>query len=442
MIIVYAGLAIGASLLVGISLLLFLPYIYLDGFLAHRITRTVEEVNPGYSVHMAGLHYRILENRLECKAVRIIKSDSTFSCTVAVLFVDGIERTQLLLGKALTADNFASFDVSTEDIVLNFPKSQYELRCERLRISVPDSEIVVDNLELYPSVDDEQFFKRSEFRRTRYRITLPQCRVKGLACLALLQGKSYSARAAQIDSPSLTVLINKDKPANANSSSPRMPNVIFSSIKKSMQINSIRIMNGRLKYGERFAVGAKPALLTFDSMQILAQGPSNSLYHGDTVVIRAEGKFMQSGTMNVFMSIPVASPEFTFHYSGSLSTMGLSTLNPFLEVAEHKRLKTGILHSATFDINVIAGRANGIAHVVYKDLKIVAIEDHTGRESGIANSVVSFLANNIKLRTTNLPDKIGSMKIGEVNYTKKSDEAFLEFAWLALRSGMNDVVGF
>lgn len=88
------------------------------------------------------------------------------------------------------------------------------------------------------------------------------------------------------------------------------------------------------------------------------------------------------------------------------------------------------------------GRARGIANVVYEDLKLVAIEGGTGSESGVSNTVLSFIANNIKLRTTNIPDESGSMKVGEVRYQREADEAFLEFAWFSLRSGIGDVVGF
>ena len=137
-----------------------------------------------------------------------------------------------------------------------------------------------------------------------------------------------------------------------------------------------------------------------------------------------------------------ASPDLSFRYSGVLSGMNLSKLNSFLEIAENKRLKTGILHAAAFDIDVTAGRASGTASAVYEDLKIVATDDRTRSEKGVGNTVISFFANNIKLRTTNMPDKSGSMKIGEVKYNRKPDEEFLQFSWFALRSGISDVVGF
>lgn len=438
----YAGLAVGAVILVCASIFFFSPDIFLDGFLNGRITGALKEAYPAYSIHIARLNYSILENRLECDSVTLRKIDSTFLCTIARFSVSGIARIRLLWGKGVFPDNLVSSDLDAEDIVLTFPRSQYELRCGRLNVSVPDSEIVIETLELHPLADDEQFFAIRKFRRTRFRLLIPHCSVMGSACLGMFNGKIHCARTAQIQNINLDVLINKDKPSAADSLHPVKPNKLLSSIMKIIRLDSLNIMNGRLNYSERFVAGSKPARLTWDSIQVTAERPSNRIDHSDTMVIRAQGKFMQAGTMNVFIVIPVASPEFTFRYSGFLSKMNLSKFNPFIEISEHKRIKTGILHSAAFDINVTAGRASGMVRAVYKDLSIAAFDDRTGSENGLGNTFVSFLSNNIKLRTTNMPDKSGSMKIGEVKYKRKSDEAFLKFAWFALRSGINDVVGF
>jgi hypothetical protein len=435
---VYAGMV----LLVCVLVYFFLPDTYLDGFLKGRITRALEEAYPAYSIQITGLHYRIMENRLECDSVTLMKVDSTFSCSVARFSVSGIGRSQLLWGGGVAPDNLVSSDLGAEDIVLTFPRSQYELRCDRLRISVPDSEIVIDAVDLHPLADDDQFFAGSKFCITRFHLVIPHCRVMGSACLGMLAGKIHCARIAQIQNVFLDVLVDKDKPPAIESSRPLMANELLSSIMKTIQLDSLDIMNGQLKYGERYSVGSKPALVTIDRMQILAEVSSKGIHHRDTVVIRAQGNFMQAGTMNVFMSIPIASPEFTLKYSGSLSGMDLSTLNQFLEVAEHKRIKTGSLQSASFDIHVIAGSAKGNLRASYKDLKIVSIDGRTGSESGVGNTIFSFISNNIKLRTTNLPDEHGSMKIGEIKYTRAHDDAFFQYAWFALRSGIGDIVGF
>ena len=438
----YAGIALGAVVLVCVLALLLLPDPFVNRFIQPRITQAFAEAYPAYSIRIANMHYSFFKNRFGFDSVAVSAVDSTFSGTMGPISVSGIGWMHLLWGGSLAPNDFGTSVVEAQDIVLNLPRSQYEARCGLLRVSVPDSEIVAEALNLHPSGDDEQFFAGSKFRRTRFRLVVTRAKVTGLACLELLEGKGYRGRSAQIHDAFLDVLINKDKAYLNDTSSPLMPNQILSSIQGTLQVDSLSIMNAELKYGERFALGSNPALITLDSVQVLAEGIANHGDPGAASTIRAQGNFMKAGKMNMLMSIPVASPEFSFQCSGSLSRMDLSVLNSFLETAEQIRIKTGVLQTATFEIDVASGRASGNARAVYRDLILAAINKQTGSEKGFSDGIASFIANTFKIRGTNVMDKSGSIKIGEVKYTRKRDEFFLEFTWFALRSGVKDVVGF
>ena len=149
---------------------------------------------------------------------------------------------------------------------------------------------------------------------------------------------------------------------------------------------------------------------------------------------------MNAGTLKVLMSIPIASPDFSLHYSGSLSAMDLTRLDAFLDIAERTRIKSGSAQEAAFDIQVTAGQARGHVRGIYKDLEIAVLDKQTDTEKGLDNRVASFLANLLKIRSANAPDASGAMKEGEVNYTRRPDEEFLQFAWFALRTGVLDVI--
>lgn len=439
---VYPFLSVGAIVLVSALVFLFYPDAFINTFLKGRITEAFREAYPAYSIRIGGIHYNIRENRIGFDSVALTTIDSTLSCTIAAYSLSGIGWLELFWARGLVPNGFTGTVLDAHGIVMNFPQEQYELRCGLLRVSVPDSEIVVEALKLHPLGDDEQFFAGSKFRKTRFRVVVPHARVKGLACLELLQGKMYRTRSAHIHDAFVDVLINKDKPAARDTSSPLMPNEILALMEQTIEVDSLNIWNGGLTYGERFVAGSKPAVITLDSMQVSVRGIDNHGDASDTVVIRAKGEFMKSAEMNILMSIPISSPEFSFQYSGSLSSMKLNALNPFVDPAEQVRIKSGSLQAGSFDINVTAGHASGSVRAVYRDLTLAAINKHTGSEKGFFDGIASFVANTFKIRGTNVSDKSGSIKIGEVKYTRKRDEFFLEFVWFALRSGVGDVVGF
>ena len=438
----YAAFAIGAIVLICVLVLLLFSDPLVNRFIKPRITKAFAEAYPAYTLRIADMHYSVLMNRFGFDSVALSAVDGTFSSHIIQFSVSGIGWIHLLWGGSLAVKDFANSVVESQDIVLNLRQSHYTLHCKRLSVSIPDSEIVAKSIKLHPLVGDDEFFRESNFRKTRLSFVIPHCSVMGLACLELLQGKSYRARSIHIHDALLDILVNKDKPDSRDTSGPFMPNEILSSIKDTLRVDSLSFKNGWLKYGEQFVLGSEPAFVTFDNMQVLAEGIANHGRRSAVLVIHAQAKFVNAGTMKVLMTIPIASPEFSFHYSGSLSKMDLSPLNSMLEISDQMRIKMGVLEEATFDVNVVSGRASGTLRGVYTDLKLAAINKNTGSEKGFSDGIKSFIANNFKIRRNNLPDKSGSMKIGEVKYTRQPDDPFIQFEWFALRTAVRDVIGF
>jgi hypothetical protein len=438
----YAGYAVGAIVLVCMLALLLFPDPLVNRFIKPRITKAFAEAYPAYSLRIADMNYSVLKNRFGFDSVALKAVNGTFSSQMGQFSVSGIHWIHLLWGKNLGLKDLANADLDARDIDLNLRQLHYKFICQRLRVSVPDSEMMAESLKVHPLVGDDEFFGESKFRRTRLSMETPHCSVMGLACLELLQGKSYRARSVHIHDALLDILVNKYKPDSRDTAGPFMPNEILASIKEPLQVDSLSFMNGYLKYGEGFVLGSKPAFVTFENMQVLAEGIANHGGRGAVLVIHAQAKFVNAGTMKVLMRIPTASPEFSFHYSGSLSKMDLSPINSMLEISDQMRIKAGVLQEATFDVNVVSGRASGTLRGIYNDLTLAAIDKQTGSEKGLSNGIKSFIANNFKIRRNNVPDKSGSMKIGEVKYMRQPDDPFIQFAWFALRTAVHDVLGF
>jgi hypothetical protein len=438
----YAGFAVGVLMLVsGLALLLFADPL-VNKFIKPRITTAFLEAYPAYSIRIASMNFNVLKNSLGFDSVALSAADSSFTSTMATLSVSGIGWLHLLWGGSLAPHDFDNAVVDAHTITLTFPQSTYELHCGRLLGSVADSEVMANALELHPGVDDDDFFVGSKFRKTRFNFATQQCRLTGVAFLEALNRKNFHARSMHFRDIDLDILINKDKPAARDSSTPPMPGQTLSSMNESIHCDTIDIINGSLHYGERFVLGSKPAVITFDNVDVLAEGIANHTLRDTTLVVHAKGKFMKAGTMNLLMSFPVPSPDFSFQYSGSLSKMELSALNLFLEKAEQKRIKSGVLHAATFEIHVALGRASGNVRAVYRDLTLAAINKQTGSEKGFVDGITSYIANTYKIRGTNVPGTSGSMRLGKVKYLRQSGDPFFGFVWFALRSGVADVVGF
>lgn len=433
-----AGVSIGAPILVGALILLVFGGAILNRYVKGKAERAFSTAHPGSALRIGKLGYSIFTNRLVAQSVTLSATNSTLNA--GRISLSGVRWVKLLSKKAALADVLAHANLEVTNIAAEHPRSRYEIRCAQLRASVPDSEMIVKEAELRPLVGDEEFFAARDFRTTRFRLVVPECRVLGLAYGELLRGKSYRARSISFSRLSFEALVNRAKPLKPFVKSPLMVHEALAALRQPLLVDSLSVTDGHISYGERMASGADPGILTFGAVKISVEGIANRAKATAAVLLRAQGELMNAGTLKVQLSIPITPSDFSFSYVGSLSAMDLTRLNAFLEIAGHARIKSGRAREVEFEVKTTSGRARGRVRAIYSDLELAVLDKVTGTEKGLDNRIASFLANELKIRNANTPDASGSIKEGEVSYQRRPEDTFLGFIWFALRSGFIDVI--
>jgi hypothetical protein len=434
----YVGASLGALVLAAAVLIFVFGGAILNGYGKKKAERAFAVAHPGYALRIGQLDYALGANRLVAQSVTLSATNTTLK--LGRISLTGVRWARLLWGTAALADALAKASLDATNLDVEFSQAHYGIRCARLQASVPGSELIAEGTELRTLVGDEEFFAAHDFRTTRFHVAVPECRVLGLVYGELLQGKSYRAKSVHFSRPSFDALVNRDRPVDPFAERPLMVHEALAAIRQPLQVDSLSITNGHLTYRERVVAGADPGVLTFGAVSMSVEGIANRGKASAAILLQAQGDLMDAGTLKVQMTIPITPPDFSFHYSGLLSAMDLTRLDAFLDIAERTRIKSGSAQEAAFDIEVTAGQARGRVRAIYKDLEIAVLDKQTDTEKGLGNRVASFLANLLKIRNSNAPDASGSMKEGEVTYTKRPGDEFLQFAWFALRSGVLDVI--
>jgi hypothetical protein len=430
--------SLGALVLAVAVLLFVFGGAILNSYGKRKAERAYAQAHPGSVLRIGELHYALGANRLVAQSLTLTASNTTLK--VDRISLIGARWTRLLLGTDTLAEVLAKASLDATNIDVEFPQDYYGIRCARLRGSVPGSELIAEGTELRTLVGDEAFFAAHEFRTTRFHLVVPECRVSGLAYGELFQAKSYRARSIQLSRPSFDALVNRDKTAEPLEKPPLMVNQALAAIRQPLQVDSFSITNGCLRYAEQLVAEAEPGVLTISAVNLSAEGIANRGPASAVILLRGQGELMDVGKLNVLMSIPITPTAFSLHYSGSLGAMDLTRLDPFLDIAEHTRIKSGTVQQAAFEIDVTAGQARGSVLAVYGNLEIAMLDKQTGTKQGLDNRITSFLANELKIRGSNTPDAAGFKKEGEVNYTRKPGDEFQQFAWFALRTGVLDII--
>jgi hypothetical protein len=431
------GFCLGAIVLIIAALLFLWGGAILNGYGKNKAEQVFAKANPGYALQIGRVDYSVRAHRLIAQSVTLRATNTTLKIERAML--TDVRWARLFLGTATLSEVLAKASMEVTNLDWEFPQTGYVLHCARVRASVPGSELIADGTELRPLLADEAFFAAHGFRTTRFHLVAPECRVLGLAYGELLQGKGYRARAVRFSRPAFNALVDREKPLQPFVKPPLMVHEALATIRQPLQINSLIITGGSLEYGERVVAGADPGVLTFGAVAIAVQGIANCGETAAVIRLRAQGDFMNAGLLKVLMTIPVNAPDFSFHYSGSLSAMDLTRLDAFVDIAEHTRITSGSADAAAFDIDVAAGRARGRVRAIYQNLEIAVLDKRTGSEKRFDNRIASFLANTLKIRNANGPGAPGAMKEGKVDYTRRPADEFLQFMWAALWSGIVDI---
>jgi hypothetical protein len=410
----------------------------IDGYVKRKAERTFADAYPGCVLRIGKLNYSLGANRLVAHSLALSATNATL--TIDQVSLMGIRWRRLLWGVAAPADLLAGATLDATNLDVKLPRARYGIRCARLRASVPGSELTAEGAELLTLAGDEEFFAAHEYRTTRFHVVAPEFKVLGLVYDELFQGKSYRARSVQFSRPSFDALVNLDKAAEPFVKSPLMVNEALAAIVQPLQISTFSITNGSLKYGERIVDRADPGVLTFSAVNLSAEGIANRGEASDAIELRAQGDLMDAGTIKLLMSIPITPADFSLRYSGSLSAMDLTCLDPFLDFDALTRIKSGNVQEASFEITVTTNHARGRVQATYGNLEIAVLDKQTGTEKGFDNRLATFLAKALKIRSSNARDASGSMREGEVNYTRKPDDEFQQFVWFALRTGVLDII--
>lgn len=240
----FLGVSAGAFILAIAMLLLVFGGAILNSYGKEKAERAFAKAHPGCVLRIGELDYAPGANRLVAQAVTLSSTNTTLK--IAKISLTGIRWARLFWGTASLADVLGKASLDAANLEADFPQAHYEVRCARLRGSVPGSELIAESTDLRPSQGDEAFFAAHPFRTARFRVVLPECRVLGLAFAEWLQGRSYQARSVHFLRPSLDALINRDKPLERFVESPLMVHEALAAIRQPLRVDTLSITGGQL----------------------------------------------------------------------------------------------------------------------------------------------------------------------------------------------------
>jgi hypothetical protein len=440
---------IASVFLIVLLFLILLPSgidLILNNYIKPQFIESFLHANPGSSLSLGEAHYNIWSNRLSVDSIRIERMDSAETTLVST--IQGISVMEPGLRFLFPGDSDLNRLEGTTVVMsgfdCSFPRTEYRLACESFTVSFRDSIVEALRFLLKPDISDKEFFGMSAFRRTRFLVRLPEVRLTGFAVFDFLRGDSLAVRSIEAPGFLLDAVIDKSKPPRDPGEPADLPNVQLGRLPFPVRIDNLRLSDGEIVYGEEFRRRPGRAVLTFSDATIEAWDVSNKGGQAKDrrTRVAASALFAEGAILRIGLEGPIWSDKFQMRAVGSLGPMEISRLNPWTTISDGLRIELGKSNNAEFAINFREDSATGTVRVVYKDLAVTSLDPQAQTDEGIEDRFETFWLNEVQLRTENIPDGSGEMKIGQAAYRKKPHDTFLSYLWFSVRSGLGDTIGF
>ena len=196
-----------------------------------------------------------------------------------------------------------------------------------------------------------------------------------------------------------------------------------------LQIDSISLTNGYLKYEEKIHADREPGTVDFSNMNFQISQISNvNLDRKDfpETRIRAQADFMETASLDVNWSFNIADTQDRFNINGELGRIAAEQINEFMKPAMNVQAH-GEIEDLYFNFSGGPYSAKGDMRLEYKDFKIEVLQKD-GKEK---NKVVSALANLI------VKNKAQNNKANHKDITVDRDrtKSFWNYLWNMIKNG-------
>jgi hypothetical protein len=304
----------------------------------------------------------------------------------------------------------------------------------KMVFSYRDHSIRVDSFHIGVTGTDDAYFARHG-RSDRIAASCGKIRLNGIDLTALTNGTALNARSCVVASCSLDVLSNM-RPAKKKGPRPLQLNDLAHMVPFALHLDTIRVANATIKYGELHPHSQTAGRLWWDDIRFQALNVDPR----KTLMIDATGRFFGATYMKAHFEFDLASQVYRMRSSGSLAAFDPERLNSFLPFSDDLRITRGTVQEASYSFEVNGNKARGSVSAMYTDLKVAMLNEKS-KKTGFFDSITSWIANAFVIRGTNKRGD-GDFKVGKIQYTMRSDAAVMQTIWFPIRAGLGDVIGF
>ena len=320
--------------------------------------------------------------------------------------------------------------------------SMYNISAKNIALSTESRKLSFTDFTLSPRYPRYEFSRVLGYQTDRMDIEGQKVEISGINFKDLIENQSIKIDAVDLYHFDLDLFRDKRVEFPEWHESP-MPQELLRKLTSPLNVQTVSFNNFTVRYAEMIKGAGGPGEVHFENMQGQLSNITNlpDLIIKDPVMkLRLKASLMGESTMNALLKLHLDSPRDTFSFYGSLDKVDLSEFNPLSEKLFGVAIRKG--YGRVDSILIFGNDDYEIGHLLfpYQKFRIQMIDRMTGRTGGIGDGLMTFLANNILLKSNN-PRAGRPLRHGMIFYRRDPRKSIFNYLWKGILSGVESTLG-
>ena len=395
-----------------------------------------------YSKRLSEITLQVLENvkipHLAAQGLSVTYTRPELSADTLLSFKDSyirlqditIDSTLIKDKRVLPADNITTV---FRDIHLKTANELYELSADKLQFNSDTQQLNIRSIKFMPQLSKEAFAHKVGHETDRITMTIDEINGREINTSNLNRAEKMEAQQISVQKPDIDIYRDKRPPFPPNNRPP-LPRQMIQNIPFPVDIDTVSIAEGNIRYSERVPKADKAGYVTFADLKAKIY-PLSNLNQQQSIILTAQTNIMDQAKLQAHFTFPANTSNQ--HIKGTLQSMDMTSLNKALVPMAFVRIDEGEIMDMDFEINLNKKQSKGTVMLRYRDLKVSLLDKETSEEN-FGDKLKSLLANTFAVKSSNTGD---DPRTGTINFERDPQKSVFNYWWKSLLSGLKSSLG-
>ncbi|MDW7690308.1 hypothetical protein R9C00_23905 [Flammeovirgaceae bacterium SG7u.111] len=331
--------------------------------------------------------------------------------------------------------------LSITQLKTNTSDGFYSFTLEELKSEGKEQlQLEMSGLNMTPNYSKAEFAQRKKYQTEQAKLFIEKAIFTDFNLAKAIKEKYIDLSSIQFQGLNLELFRDKHYPRKPNQFKP-LPQAILRNLPWKFAIGNTEFANSFLQYEELIKEAENPGSLFFESINanILNITNDSLVNPSGKFSMKAKADFMGEGKLDVAFNFDMFREDNQFDFSGSLSTMSLTSINPILENIALVHIESGKMEKMDFFITADESQSIGNLHFYYSDLKAKHLPPTSHANANIFKKVLFDLMESMLIPKENLAGK--KFRKGKVNFQRDKEKSIVNYWWKSIFSGLKSTVG-